>query len=143
MPRLRTRRKQLRPAETDVRPRRRPVYRAAARREQVQDVAQPDATMNGEDADATYNQPIDIKTISEEITRNVLQRIQDHQPIQAIGGPVNNNEGNTEHVNFQIASTLHELGQNVQNNTKLKIINNEYIDLGILISKINNPDDES
>ncbi|KAJ8309494.1 hypothetical protein KUTeg_014368 [Tegillarca granosa] len=92
MPRMRARRRQLSPAETDVRPRRRPVYRAAARRKQEQDVAQPDATINGQDADATYNQPIDIEAISEEITRNVLQRIQDHQPIQAIEGPVNNNE---------------------------------------------------
>ncbi|KAJ8304194.1 hypothetical protein KUTeg_017777 [Tegillarca granosa] len=35
-----------------------------------------------------------------EITRNVLQRIQDNQPIQAIGGPVNNNaDGNLANIN--------------------------------------------
>lgn len=42
---------------------------------------------------------------------------------------------------YQIKSNNDELDYNVQNKTKLKIINNEYIDLGILLSKPIDPDE--
>lgn len=139
MPRVRVRGRNARRVP-DVRPRRRNANHVPAHDEPEQVVQDVDANLPN--PGPPHVQPLDVEAISQEITRNVLQRIQTIQPIQAAN--INAEQGNTEHANnLQIFSTMHELGYNVQNNVKIKIINNEYIDLGILISKVSNPDDDS
>ncbi|KAJ8307566.1 hypothetical protein KUTeg_015650 [Tegillarca granosa] len=97
------------------------------------------------------NQPIpnfDIDAIADQVTRAVLDKIQ-NQPIQPIISTENRTltQGNDverySNIDCQVTSINSELGYNIANNVKIKIINNEYIDLGILVSKPRDPDDQS
>ncbi|KAJ8297896.1 hypothetical protein KUTeg_024427 [Tegillarca granosa] len=97
------------------------------------------------------DQPIpnfNIDAIADQVTRAVLDKIQ-NQPIQPIISTENRTltQGNDverySNNDCQVTSINSELGYNIANNVKIKIINNEYIDLGILVSKPRDPDDQS
>ncbi|KAJ8304803.1 hypothetical protein KUTeg_018386 [Tegillarca granosa] len=93
-------------------------------------------------------QQINIAAITDEITTAVLDKIQQYmdnfqseqQLQQQILPIVSTGNANTD---ISIFSNASELGYNVANNIKIKIINNEYIDLGVLVSKPRDPDDET
>ncbi|KAJ8298123.1 hypothetical protein KUTeg_024654 [Tegillarca granosa] len=91
-------------------------------------------------------QQINIAAITVEITTAVLiqqhrDNFQSEQQLQQQILPiVSTGNANTDISFFSNAS---ELGYNVANNIKIKIINNEYIDLGVLVSKPRDPDNDS
>ena len=151
MPRGRPQRRPAAP-DPDPVPPPAPRRRRMDRAQRVNDDNAPRVEDRQPEAPLPDAQPIPVHLRQDEIDRvtaNVLQQIRDTGNQQQI--PIYDVQGNAtfsddefnDHVQAQVASVHTELGYQVPNKIKLKIVSDEYIDLGSLLTKSIDIEDES